>query len=59
MRLEVAEDTEDATKAKGGVFVITDGDGVDTHLDNWIIVAAGLSHIAEVEDIFFCDIKLF
>ena len=38
--------------------MIADSDGIDAHLDNWIIVAARLGHIAKVEDIFFCDIKL-
>ena len=36
-----------------------DGDGVDAHLDDWVIVAAGLGHVAEVKDIFFFDIEFF
>ena len=48
---EIADDAEDTAKGIGGVFVRTDGDGVDAHLDNWIIVAAWLCHVAEIEDV--------
>ena len=34
-------------------------DGVDTHLDDWIVVTTRLSHIAEVEDIFLFNFELF
>ena len=33
--------------------------GVDTHLDDRIIIAARLSHIAEVEDFWFFDLEFF
>ena len=52
-------DAEDAAESVGGVFVVADGDGVDAHLDDWVIVAAGLGHIAEVEDVGFFDFELF
>ena len=35
------------------------GDGVEAHLDDGIIVAAFLGHVAEVEDVGLCDLKLF
>ena len=34
-------------------------DGFDAHLNNWVIIAAWLSHIAKVKDIFFIDFELF
>ena len=36
--------------------MVADGDGVDTHFYNGVIVAAGLGHIAEIEDVFLVDI---
>ena len=50
------DEAENATEGIGGVFVVADGDGFDAHLDDRIIVAARLSHVAEVEDIFLFDI---
>ena len=46
---------KDATQGEGGVFVVANGDGIDTHLDNRVIVAAGLGHVTKVEDVFFSD----
>ena len=37
----------------------TDGNGVDAHLDDGIIVAARLGHVAEIEDVLLVDFKLF
>ena len=37
----------------------SNGDGIDAHLDYWIIIAAWLRHVAEVEDVFFGDFELF
>lgn len=53
MGLQGAEDTENAAKSEGGVFVASDGNGVDAHFNDWIIVATWLSHVAEVEDVGF------
>ena len=53
------EDTEEAAEGVGGVFVVSDGDGVDAHFDDGVIVAAGLSHVAKVKDILFLDAELF
>ena len=49
------DNTQYAAEGVGGVFVVSDSDGVDAHLDDWIIVAAGLGHVAEIQDIFFFD----
>ena len=38
--------------------MISDGDGIDTHLNDGVIVAAGLGHVTEVKDIFFVDFEL-
>ena len=54
-----ADETEDATKGIGGVFVTTDCNGVDTHLYDWVIVATWLRHIAEVKDIFLFNLEFF
>ena len=37
----------------------SDGDGVDAHLYDGVIVATGLSHVAKVQYIFFGDIQFF
>ncbi len=34
-------------------------DGIDAHLDDWVIVAAWLSHVAKVEDILLVYFELF
>ena len=34
----------------------SNSDGVDAHFDDGVIVAAGLGHVAEVEDVFFFDV---
>ena len=39
--------------------MISDRDGVDAHFYDWVIVAARLCHVAEIEDIFFGDMELF
>ena len=52
------DEAENATEGIGGVFVVADGDGFDAHLDDRIIVAARLSHVAEVKDIFFANFEL-
>ncbi len=39
--------------------MISDGDGVDAHLNDGIIVAAGLGHVTEVEDVLFVNFELF
>ena len=52
-------DGEDAAEGVGSVFVATDSDGINAHLNDWIIVATWLSHIAKVEDFFFGDIQFF
>lgn len=39
--------------------MIADSDGVNAHLDDWVIVAARLGHVAEVKDIIFFDVELF
>lgn len=36
-----------------------DGDSVDTHGDDRIVVPAGLGHVAKVEDVGFFDVKFF
>ena len=52
-------DGGDATEGVGGVFVGADGDGVDAHLDDGIVVAAWLGHVAEVEDFVGLDLEFF
>ena len=54
-----ADDAENATQGVGGVFVVSDGDGINAHLDYGVIIATGLSHVAEVENIFFLDVEFF
>lgn len=54
----IADDAKNTAKSVGGVFVTADGNSVDTHLDDRIIIATGLGHIAEVEDIGFLDVEL-
>ena len=53
------KNAKDAAESESGVFVVADGDGIYAHLDDGIIVATGLSHVAEVEDVGFFDFKLF
>ena len=59
MGLFVGVNAENTAKGISSVFVRADGNCVDAHLDDWVIVAAWLSHIAEVEDFGFFDIELF
>ena len=51
--------SEDAAEGVGSIFVVADCDGVDAHLDDWIIIAAWLGHIAKVENLFFSDVEFF
>ena len=51
-------DAEDAAKCICGVFVRANRNGVDAHLYDWIIVAARLSHIAEVKDVGLFNVEL-
>ena len=39
--------------------MIPDGNGVDAHLDDRVIIATGLGHVAKIEDIFLLDIQFF
>ena len=39
--------------------MVSDGDSIDTHFYDWVIIAARLGHITEVKDIFFLDFQLF
>lgn len=39
--------------------MIAYGDGIDTHLDYWVIIATWLSHVAEVEDVLLLDVEFF
>ena len=39
--------------------MIADSDGINAHLDDRVIIAAGLCHISEIENVFFGDLKLF
>lgn len=50
-RVKLLKNTEDAAEGISGVFMTTDGNGVYAHLDNWVIVAARLGHITEIENI--------
>lgn len=52
------EGGENAAEGKESVFVGTDGDSVDAELDDGVIVAAGLGHVAEVEDVGFGGVEL-
>ena len=54
----MSENAEDAAEGISGVFVVSDGDGVDAHFDDGVIVAAGLGHVAEIENIFLLDAEL-
>ena len=53
------EDAEDAAEGVGGVLVIPDGNCVNAHLHDGVIVAARLGHVAEVEDVGFFDVEFF
>ena len=37
----------------------TNRNSIDAHLDDWVIVATWLRHIAEVKDVFLFDFELF
>ena len=50
------DNTQYAAEGVGSIFVISNRDSVDTHLHDRVIVAAGLGHVAKVENIFFFDI---
>ena len=52
-----AERGEDAAEGEEGVFVGADGNSVDVHLDDGVVVAAELGHVAEVEDLTFVDFE--
>ena len=39
--------------------MITHGNGIDTHFDDRIVIAAWLCHIAEVENIIFASVEFF
>lgn len=52
-------DAKNAAECVGGIFVRTDSDSVDAHLDDWVIVAAWLGHVAEVENVGFFDGEFF
>ena len=39
--------------------MVSDGYSVDAHFYDWVIIAAGLGHVAEIEDVFFIDVKFF
>ena len=39
--------------------MVPHGDGINTHFDDWVIIAAGLGHVAEVENVFFADTEFF
>lgn len=54
-----AERAEDATEGEEGVLVGADGDGFDAHLDDGVVVAAGLGHVAEIEDVGFFNLEMF
>ena len=53
------KNAENAAEGVSGVFVTPHGDGVDAHFDDGVIVAAGLGHVAEIEDVGFLDAELF
>ena len=36
-----------------------DGDSVNTHGDNWVVVPSRLGHVAEIEHVGFFDVKFF
>lgn len=42
------DNTQYAAEGVGSIFVISDSDGVDAHLDDWIIIATRLGHVAEI-----------
>ena len=50
---------ENSAQGVGGVFVATDCDGVDAHLDDWIIITARLGHVAKIKDVFFGNVEFF
>ena len=54
-----ANKAEDAAKGIGGIFVTAHRNGINAHLYDWIIVAARLSHIAEVKDVLLFDLEFF
>ena len=52
----LVDDAKYALEGESGVFVRADGDGVDAHFDDRVIVAAWGGHVAEIEDVFFLDV---
>lgn len=42
---------EDTAQSIGGVFVRAHSDCVDAHLHHGVVIAAGLGHIAKIEDV--------
>ena len=53
------QDAEEAAKSESSVFMRTDGDSVDTHMLNGVVVTTWLSHIAEVENVGFIYFQIF
>ena len=51
-------DAEDAAKSVSCIFVRTNSDCINAHLDDWVIIAAWLSHIAEIENFGFLNLEL-
>ena len=51
--LKYAVEAENATEGIGGVFRATDGNGVHIGLDDRVIVATRLCHVAKEENVFF------
>lgn len=45
------DDAKDTTESVKSVFVGADGDGIDAHLDDGVVVPSRLGHVAEVEDV--------
>ena len=47
---------KNTAQGESRVFVRADRDGVDAHLDDWIIVTAGLGHVAKIENLVFLNL---
>ncbi len=52
-------EAENAAQSISSIFVTADSDRIDTHLNNWIIVATWLGHVAKVKNVLFIDFKFF
>ena len=46
-------------EGEGGVFVGMDSDGIDAHLNNGVVIASWLGHVAEIKDVGFFDFEFF